>query len=240
MSETRSYITKHNNFLCDNCNNSYITEKNFNNHKCNIKHNNFLCENCNKSYITEKNFNNHKCNIIKSKKCFDTKDILFEYFEKHLNYHRDIELLDKKYGCSTRLNGLNENISENIIKFILHKNNMNCNNSSIGDLIDYKNNIKYECKCYTSKGPISFGPTEKWDKLCLLDGLDWTNKKFKLYLINLKNDDVDWKKIKITKNNTYEDICKTGKRPHVSIDVLMKQINIKYIKLLFEGNLTDI
>ena len=228
-----------NNFKCDKCNKSYKLERNYKNHKCNINIE-YFCDKCNKSYKLERNYKNHKCEIVKSKKCIDSKDILLEYFDKTLLYVNDIKILDNKYGCLTRLNGLNENISENLIKFILRKNNINCDNSLVGDLIDYKNKQTYECKCYTSDGPISFGPKESWDKLCLLDGTDWLNKKFKLYLINLKNTDEPWKNIKINSNKTYEQTCKSKLRPHIAPDTLIKQIDKKYITLLFDGYINDI
>jgi len=111
---------------------------------------------------------------------------LLEFFNADLKYYENYKNLCVKHNCKSRMPGLTEIVSENIIKFCLIKNNINCTNNSIGDLI-VDNKFKYECKCFTSNGPISFGPTESWEKIVFMDAREWYNNKFKIILVNLKN-----------------------------------------------------
>jgi len=124
---------------------------------------------------------------------------LLEFFNTDLKHYENYKNLCLKYNCKSRMPGLTEIVSENMIKFCLIKNNIKCTNNSTGDLI-VDNKFKYECKCFTSNGPISFGPTENWEKIIFMDAREWYNNKFKIILVNLKNTDEDWYNIKINKN----------------------------------------
>ena len=168
-----------------------------------------------------------------------TKEGLIEFYNSDLSYYKTKKELCKKYSCKGRLPGLSEIVSENIIKFCLLKNNVNCNNGKVGDLV-VNDEFKYECKCFTSDGPISFGPNEQWHSIILLDGREWFNNHFRIILINLKNSDSIWQNIKVNKTETFRDQCNQKRRPRINYDALDKQLDIKYKKVLFEGKLEDI
>jgi hypothetical protein len=173
-----------------------------------------------------------------NKKILD-KDGLLEYFNCELEYYNNKIKLSKKYMCNTRLPGLSEVVSENIIKFCLINNNIMCKNANTGDLIT-NNQEKIECKCFTSSGPISFGPTEKWDKIVFLNAKQWFNNKFTIILIDLKNTVDVWENIKMNKKETFKDQTSKGRRPRITWDALDKQIESKYKSIIFEGSLDDI
>ena len=132
-------------------------------------------------------------------------------------------------------------ISENIVKYCLVK----CKRYKIfpnwdtefGDLDwVYK---KLEVKCFSSTGPSSFGPTEKWDYIYFLDALDFKNKNFKLYEIRLSNTNKTWNDLKINKTKTYKMVCDSGKRPRICFDQVKEQLSDN-CKLIWSGNINDL
>jgi len=169
------------------------------------------------------------------------KDRLREIFEIVLKYNNDINNFNKKNNCKMRKIGLPEIVSENMIKyFLIEHQNINCNNSSVGDLhfVEENKTIKIECKCFTSTGPMSFGPTENWNVLICLDAINLN--KYKLYKIDLSNNSNEWKNMKITNNKTFEEAIKNkNNRPRFSFDKLCKNLDSKHISILFEGSFEE-
>ena len=69
----------------------------------------------------------------------------------------------KKYNIKGRNPNFPEDISETMIMHILQSKDPTCTrDTKSGDLWS-KSEKKIECKCFTSNGPISFGPNSKWD-----------------------------------------------------------------------------
>ena len=90
------------------------------------------------------------------------------------------------------------------------------------DLINFT--YKIEVKGFSSDGPSSFGPKEKWDYLYFLDATNIIENKFIVYEINLSSNSETWKNIKINKNQSFDDQCKQGRRPRISFMEIKKQI----------------
>ena len=168
-----------------------------------------------------------------------TKDILQELFNLHKNYIKGLKECAIRLGITFRLPCIPEHISENIIKFIIHKNGdisskWNCK----GDLFSDKEG-KQECKCFTSDGPSSFTPTSGWDVIYFLDARNWLDDKFILYKIPLKMSSEEWKKIKVSKLQTIDDQCNQGRRPRITWNSLQPQIS-EFCENIFEGTFSDI
>src|SRR3990167_8536537 len=110
-----------------------------------------------------------------------TKNILKQYYNLHKNYCLSLIELNKLHNIKNRAPNMPEHISENIIKFIIikYENISNCSWNCSGDL--KIGNDKIECKAVSSNGPISFGPTEQWKSLYILDSTNWNNNIFKLF-----------------------------------------------------------
>lgn len=169
-----------------------------------------------------------------------TENILKSQFNNWLTWMRtQIEL--KELGLITRVGaGMPEHISENMIKFILQNkcDDASCTWRCAGDLISKKEG-KQECKCFISDGPLSFGPTCKWNYIYFLDARQYLANKFTLYKIKLKNTSNDWKSIKVKKSQSYEDQCKQGRRPRIGWKSLYQQIK-DFTEIVFEGSFEDI
>ncbi len=129
-----------------------------------------------------------------------------------------------------------EYVSEGMIKIILNnsidKTSKKCKN---GDLISDIEG-RQECKCFTSNAPISFGPSQKWSVLYILDGRKWLVDSFILYRIDMSSK--DFNKINISKNETYKDLCLQKRRPKIKWNSLKPQL--KKCNIIFNGSIEKI
>jgi hypothetical protein len=178
-------------------------------------------------------------NIIKNIKDKYSKEVLKNRFNKHLEYYLYMKQSNIDYDISCRLPSIPEDISENIIKFIIQSlNDKTCKWNREHDLISEKEGIQ-ECKCFTSDGPISFTPKSEWNCIYFLDGIEWCNKKFKLYKFPYKRTSDEWKNIKVNKKETFQNQCEQGRRPRISWNNLYFQIKDN-CNLIFNGSIEDI
>ena len=168
-----------------------------------------------------------------------SKEILKQQYEIHKNYVINRKNSSKLLNINFRLPCIPEDISENMIKFIIHKNGDNTSSWNCkGDLLSSIEG-KQECKCFTSTGPISFTPSSEWDSIYFLDATEWLNDCFKLYKFPYKRTSYEWKNIKVNKNQTFEDQSLQGRRPRINWSGLYPQIKEK-CDLIFEGSFEDI
>jgi hypothetical protein len=169
-----------------------------------------------------------------------TTEVLQQCYNIHKSYVEQIKNLSKNLGIKVRLPSIPEYISENIIKFIIHKNGDESSswNCSTGDLYSQIEG-KQECKCFTSDGPISFTPSSEWDAIYFLDAREWLNDNFTLYRVKLKKQSDEWKNIPMNKKQTFDDQCKQGRRPRIGWDLLHKHIE-DYCEKIYEGTFDEI
>jgi len=167
-----------------------------------------------------------------------TIQTLKEQYLLHQNYQKErMKILS---SVKVRMAGIPEDISENMIKFILHANGDTTSrwNNKTGDLVSEKEG-KQECKCFTSSGPISFTPSSNWDVLYCLDARQWFQDKFILYKINLSKNSEEWKNIKVSKKQTFDNQAKQGRRPRIGWNNLFSQIE-QHCEKVFEGNIFNL
>lgn len=167
-----------------------------------------------------------------------SKNILKEQYALHKAYVNGRIISTKNLGV--RLSCIPEDISENIVKFILHNKLKDITSrwDCKGDLHSEKEG-KQECKCFTSDGPSSFTPSSDWDVIYFLDARNWLNDKFILYRILLKRTSSEWKNIKVNKTQTFEDQTKQGRRPRITWESLQQQIS-SYCNMVYDGTFDDI
>lgn len=164
--------------------------------------------------------------------------------KKRIKYFKKWYSISKKYkklGKINRLPNIPEDISENIMKFAIKKNDTelrelqdNLTWDCPGDLISFLDSKKIyiECKSFSSGGPTSFSPKSKWDVIYFLDlrkGFD----EIIVYRVNLSAE--KFKHIKVSKKDTFEDQCNNGRRPRVCWDTLYPQIKSN-TSILFKGD----
>lgn len=188
--------------------------------------------------------------FIVRKKLYDLKDrfdlkLLKSALKNHINYTKSIKLINKKLRNKKFRNAnFPSEISENIVKYALRNYYKVCPtwDTKKGDLVMELLHIEktLEVKGFSSSGPASFGPVEKWDVLYFINCKDYTNKKFTVYEINLSSNSRIWCDIKINLKQTYGQVCKQGKRPRITFDKIVAQLKKKYIKIIFDGHINQL
>ena len=168
-----------------------------------------------------------------------TQEILRQRYTLHKNYVKQSKELATEHSVSFRLPSIPEDISENIVKFIIHKcgditSKWNCK----GDLLSEKEG-KQECKCFTSDGPPSFTPSSEWDVIYFLDARKWLDDVFVLFKVSLKRTSEEWKKIQVSKKQTFNDQCQQGRRPRITWESLFPQIET-HCEKIYEGTFDDV
>jgi hypothetical protein len=175
-------------------------------------------------------------------------DIIKELLNKYIGYNGYIEDINQQYPHlkNIRRSNFPSEISENLVRMILY-NKLNIESTwqtTSGDLSYYDEDIcnKIEVKCFSSAGPISFGPNENWEKICFLDAIDYGNNNYTCHMSNLPKSSEIWKNININKTNTFEMVCKSGKRPRINFNKLIKELkNQNYeMDIIFKGNINEI
>jgi hypothetical protein len=178
-----------------------------------------------------------------------TEEILREEFQTHREYVLKRKQTKEKTGLDIRMPNMPEDISENITKFIIHHHVGDTSSKwtkgikgkgpkITGDLISEIEKTQ-EVKCFTSDGPTSFGPKEKWDVIYFLDAREWLNGRFVLWRVVLKNVSDTWKAVKMNKDQTHEYQSEEGRRPRITWESLYPQINA-YAENVFDGTFEDI
>ena len=129
-------------------------------------------------------------------------------------------------------------ISENIVKFAIREKYGVCPswNTESGDLEFAGKRI--EVKGFSSDGPISFGPTQRWDILYLVDCRNYNKMLFSVIEIRLTNFDVRSLVLNSKNGKTYGDYCDVGKRPILKPEKLLSIIEEK--KTIFNGHLDEL
>lgn len=173
-----------------------------------------------------------------------TFEFLNRRLDKYIDDLLDIEVMNKKLSeKKIRNTNFPSDISENIAKFAIFKKYgiMPCWDTK-GDIVIKKNNIfkQIEVKGFMSKGPSSFGPTEAWDILYIIDGQDIKNKKFKVYEIKLSNKNEIFRNIPISKEENYGDIADSGRRPRGCFYNIFKPKLEDHCNLIFDGHISEL
>ena len=174
---------------------------------------------------------------VKDMKDLYTIDVLLECYYVHKNYVSKRKEILNGLNISFRLPAIPEDISENLIKFMIHKYGDTSSNWSCktGDLVSHIEG-KQECKCFTSDGPISFTPSSDWDIIYFLDARNWIHDNFILYRVNLQKKSDEWSNLPISKTQSFKDQCLQGRRPRINWNALKPHIE-KYSQIIFDGNL---
>lgn len=162
-----------------------------------------------------------------------------------LKFNEEMNLLMSKK--KRRNENFPSDISENIAKFAIYKKTGIMPNwdTKKGDLVIDKKNIPFyqiEVKGFMSDGPSSFGPTENWDCIYFVDGIEILKKKFKVYEIFLSNSCQEWRAIKLNKEETYGEIADKKQRGKLRgcFNTIFKPQLDYHCKLIFDGHISKL
>jgi hypothetical protein len=98
--------------------------------------------------------------------------------------------------------------------------------------------LSIEVKAFSSTGPTTFGPTEKWDRIYFLDATQFNDSVFKVYECKLKNTSHIWQQLRVNKGETYGEHAKQGRRPRLCFSDICQQLGTN-CKLIFEGTFSE-
>ncbi len=155
--------------------------------------------------------------------------------------HDAIEKINKmnlKNGSAKRSRHANfpSEISENIVKMIIEKKyEGNVKWITGGDL--FHNGDKIEVKAFSADGPCSFGPRSTWERLYILDARKFHDDTFICYEFPFPNSYPTWQEMKVNSQQTYQEQCRQGRRPHINFGKINEQVKLTKI---FEGDLFDL
>ena len=141
--------------------------------------------------------------------------MLLTLLDAYIEYCDKIAQINKHLKRKIRNCNFPSEISENIVAELF---NYEWKNVQKGDLIDSKKGRRVEVKGFRSTGPISFGPTEYWDVLYLVDCREYNKYRFRVYEIPFSSTHTFWKNLPVNQNQTFEDHCRIGRRPRQSFE----------------------
>jgi hypothetical protein len=168
-----------------------------------------------------------------------TEEKLKQQYNLHKRYAKERKATTVDEGLKVRQSNFPEDISENIVKYIIR--NKLCItstwNKKKGDLYSEEEGNQ-ECKCFTSIGPMSFSPKKKWDILYCLDGQKWLeNDIFILYRLDLSNS--QWNNLYINKTETLEDQVTQKRRPRITFNMIRSQYP-SHCTIIYKGTFDEI
>jgi hypothetical protein len=176
-----------------------------------------------------------------------TSSILQKRYKTFITCRIETKEIIEETGLPIRLPNPPEDITENMIKFIIQnkEKDRTCKWAKAigkpGDLYSDLYTIPPEAKSFTSDGPSSFGPNKKFGVLYFLDMRNLDRDHFILWKLPLTHESIEWKNLRmnVKKNQTHEDQCNEGRRPHISWDNIYCQLHHIAIKI-YEGTFEDI
>jgi hypothetical protein len=177
-----------------------------------------------------------------------TADILRRRYRRFKEDHDELQDIIQETGLPIRHANPPEDITENIAKFVMqrHDNDPSCKWAKAielkGDLCSKKFPIEFppEVKAFTSDGPSSFGPKKKFGAIYFVNMVDLIqHDKLIVWKVNLTNESFEWKNVKMSKTQLFNDQCEEGRRPHISWSTLYPQISEHCVKI-YEGTFEGI
>lgn len=163
------------------------------------------------------------------------KDIKSIY-TNYKNYYKSLK------PFNTRKPNFPEIVSEHLIVYFLMKTKnydkyiWKCKEKA--DLCVFRGETRkfIEIKCSTSNGPISFGPTQCWDYLYIVDLQDLLYDEVRIYVVDGVS---PLKDIKVNKLETFQDQCNQKRRPRISLENLLNSLG-NSVKLVYEDSILDL
>lgn len=150
------------------------------------------------------------------------------------NAKREIEFTER-FGLKHRREGMSAELSENIIKYAIRRlGDATCTWAcEVGDLYSDVEKVQ-ECKSFTSTGPTSFGPHQKWDVIYFLDARGALEDKLVIWRIGLPSTHEFWTTLPVNKKQTKADQAGEDRRPRQQWSVIQELATAKHPEAITE------
>jgi len=132
-----------------------------------------------------------------------------------------------------------EDLSENLVRLYINTyERKECTwvNVSQGDLYVPKTDTRIEVKCVNSNGPISFGPSEVWNELYIIDVRELFTAQRNVKIYAIKQDNTTLLDLYVSKTQTYKDQIAQKRRPRCRLEQLQSFYNDD-MKLVFHDKI---
>lgn len=173
----------------------------------------------------------------------EAREVLLKKLERYIAGTLDLEVGERR-------DNIKETITEALAQYSMYKAEGIFPIKPItGDLMT-PSGKRIEVKGVSSTGPMSFGPTEKWDILLVVDvtqmvrgyeNFDIMNnlleKTFTVYKFDVDNNDIGDLILTKKTGTTFKDQCIAGRRPRFSLSLLRDN---KIGQILFHGTLDSL
>lgn len=167
-----------------------------------------------------------------------TNQLLVELYNAYKEFGDVIGKLKKLNISGSRMPNFPKEISEMLPALLMEREGykLDPRKSLKGDFNVYINGIlrKIEVKCFSSTGPISFGPTSQWYQIYFIDAIH--HPEIKIYKCKLSSSEEKWQNIKVNRTETFGDQANQKRRPRIVFNKLEPQIPLE---LVYKGNLVD-
>jgi hypothetical protein len=150
------------------------------------------------------------------------------------NAKREIEFT-ARFGLKHRREGMSAELSENIIKYAIRsRGDATCTWAcEVGDLYSDVEKVQ-ECKSFTSTGPTSFGPHQKWDVIYFLDARGALEDKLVIWRIGLPSVHEFWTTLPVNKTQTKADQAGEDRRPRQQWSVIQERVTATHPEAITE------
>jgi DNA (cytosine-5)-methyltransferase 1 len=150
-----------------------------------------------------------------------TAELILNIYEKFQAYNQAVDALNKISKKKSRKSNFPEVISEYLVQLCIK-----AEKRQTGDL--WAGNKRIEVKCFSSTGPTSFGPTEKWDSIIFVDARN--HPVIIIYENSESNTSKNWQNLPVSSSSTFGDQCKQGRRPRMDFARIQKYIDFKILR----------
>jgi|APGre2960657468_1045069.scaffolds.fasta_scaffold39951_1 hypothetical protein len=167
---------------------------------------------------------------------------VMKLFTAFRSYCNERDAVYKTLSKKQRSPNFPEDISENIVRQFIINNEKRCCTwaTQKGDLQLVPSMARVEVKCFSSTGPLSFGPDEAWDELYFLDAMKLLKEnEVRIYKCSLSFESDIIKSLPMNKNETFEDQCRQKRRPRFKLSLLQKHCP-EHVSCVYQGSLEDI
>ena len=157
----------------------------------------------------------------------------------HVSHVANLKAFYDGKNVKYRLPNFPEDISENLAKHLICiLESIECKREKKGGDLQTTDNRKFEVKCFSSSGPTSFGPCEKWDVIYFLDAQAFVQGNFTLYKVNLSSNNDAFQNMPINKNETFGKQCLDKRRPRLAFTAIKKHLS-EHVITVFDGNIFE-
>jgi hypothetical protein len=189
------------------------------------------------SYESQENVYEHEKKTSADKY---TPELLRIRYEGFMTYVESCLLAKKTTGVNFRMPGFPEDISENFVKYVIHRNGdttstWGCKKGDLHSEIEGRQ----EVKCFRSNGPLSFTPSSDWEVIYFMDARDYLDNHFTVYRANIKRTSDKWSAIKANKTETFGEHAAAGRRPRLIWKSLNAQLD-DCLEMVYEGSFEEV